>query len=69
MTSRTWLVTGCSRGLGHALATAILASGDRLVATARDPATLADMTNTGGDRIHVLPLNVTEGPSQVCCSE
>ncbi|MDG4826577.1 hypothetical protein O7635_32405 [Asanoa sp. WMMD1127] len=35
--SRTWLVTGCSRGLGRSLAEAVLARGDNLVATARYP--------------------------------
>jgi NAD(P)-dependent dehydrogenase (short-subunit alcohol dehydrogenase family) len=32
---RTWLVTGASRGFGRALSNAVLARGDRLVATAR----------------------------------
>lgn len=33
---RTWMITGASRGLGRALAEAVLAAGHRLVATARD---------------------------------
>ncbi|WP_372492230.1 hypothetical protein [Micromonospora cabrerizensis] len=37
---RVWLITGTSRGLGRALAEAVLADGDHLVATARDPAQL-----------------------------
>jgi NAD(P)-dependent dehydrogenase (short-subunit alcohol dehydrogenase family) len=32
---RVWLVTGCSSGLGRNLATAILARGDKVIATAR----------------------------------
>lgn len=32
----TWLITGCSTGLGRALATAGLASGHNAVVTARD---------------------------------
>src|SRR3954470_6768671 len=34
--SKVWLITGSSRGLGRALAEAVLASGDQVVATARD---------------------------------
>jgi NAD(P)-dependent dehydrogenase (short-subunit alcohol dehydrogenase family) len=35
---RTWLVTGASRGFGRALSEVLLSRGERLVATARDPA-------------------------------
>lgn len=38
--TRTWLITGCSRGFGRALAEAVLDAGDNLLATARYPATL-----------------------------
>jgi NAD(P)-dependent dehydrogenase (short-subunit alcohol dehydrogenase family) len=41
--TKTWLVTGSSRGFGRALCEAILASGDNLLATARDPAQLAGL--------------------------
>jgi NAD(P)-dependent dehydrogenase (short-subunit alcohol dehydrogenase family) len=58
--ARTWLITGCSRGLGRALAEAVLATGDRLAATARDPGTLADLVAIGGDRAIALPLDVTD---------
>lgn len=34
-TPKTWLITGCSGGLGQALAAAVLAHGDNVVATAR----------------------------------
>jgi NAD(P)-dependent dehydrogenase (short-subunit alcohol dehydrogenase family) len=57
---RTWLITGCSRGLGRALAEAVLASGDRLAATARDPAALVDLVAMGADRAIALPLDVTD---------
>jgi NAD(P)-dependent dehydrogenase (short-subunit alcohol dehydrogenase family) len=42
--SLVWLITGCSSGLGRALAQRALASGDRVVATARDPDSLADLS-------------------------
>lgn len=36
--SKVWLITGNFRGLGRALAEAVLAAGHKLVATARNPA-------------------------------
>ena len=41
---RTWLITGCSSGLGKGIAKAVLARGDRAALTARDPAALAAFT-------------------------
>lgn len=32
---KTWLITGCSAGLGKSLAKAVLKKGDRAVVTAR----------------------------------
>ena len=34
--SKVWLVTGAARGLGRAISEAVLAAGDRLVATSDD---------------------------------
>jgi NAD(P)-dependent dehydrogenase (short-subunit alcohol dehydrogenase family) len=58
--ARTWLITGCSRGLGRALAHAVIQSGDQLVATARDPETLADLLTIDGDRIITWRLDITD---------
>lgn len=58
--SKVWLVTGSSRGLGRALAGAVLAAGDRLVATARDPAQLSDLVTHYGDRVRAVALDVTD---------
>jgi NAD(P)-dependent dehydrogenase (short-subunit alcohol dehydrogenase family) len=41
--NKVWLVTGSASGLGRNIAEAVLESGDRLVATARDPERLDDM--------------------------
>jgi NAD(P)-dependent dehydrogenase (short-subunit alcohol dehydrogenase family) len=57
---RTWLVTGSSRGLGRALAKAVIESGDRLVATARNPKDLEDLVERGGDRVVAVGLDVTD---------
>lgn len=38
---KTWLITGCSSGIGNGIAKAVLAKGDRAVITARDEKKLA----------------------------
>ena len=38
-----WLVTGCSKGLGRALAEQVLAAGYRVVVTARREADIAEI--------------------------
>jgi NAD(P)-dependent dehydrogenase (short-subunit alcohol dehydrogenase family) len=58
--SKTWLITGSSRGLGRELAEAVLASGDRVVATARKPEQLDDLVARYGDRIRAVALDVTD---------
>ncbi|MDK4731080.1 oxidoreductase [Rhizobium sp. CNPSo 3490] len=58
--SKVWLITGSSRGLGRALAEAVLAAGDNLVATARDPARLADLSEQYGNQVLTLALDVTD---------
>jgi NAD(P)-dependent dehydrogenase (short-subunit alcohol dehydrogenase family) len=58
--SKVWLVTGSASGLGRHIADAVLASGDRLVATARDPRRLADLVKAHGDRVRTAPLDVAD---------
>ena len=58
--SNVWLITGSARGLGRALAEAVLSAGYRLVATARDPEKLADLTARYGEQIRALALDVTD---------
>ncbi|MBB4190920.1 NAD(P)-dependent dehydrogenase (short-subunit alcohol dehydrogenase family) [Rhizobium aethiopicum] len=58
--SKVWLITGSSRGLGRALAEAVLAAGDNLLATARDPARLADLSGQYGNQVLTLALDVTD---------
>ncbi len=59
MTS-TWLITGSSRGLGRALAEAVLAAGNRLVATARNPDSLHDLTARFPETVRTVALDVTD---------
>jgi len=58
--SKVWLITGSSRGLGRALAEAVLAEGHNLVATARNPAQLADLVERYGDQVRAVALDVTD---------
>jgi len=60
--SKTCLITGASRGLGIEIARALLAAGHRVVATARSTEGLADELG-GGDRLHVVALDVTDAAS------
>lgn len=58
--TRSWLVTGSSRGFGRALCEAILDAGDNLLATARDPAQLAGLGDGRPGRLVTAPLDVTD---------
>ena len=58
--SKVWLVTGSASGLGRNIAEAVLASGDRLVATARDPRRLEDLVKKYGDQVRTAPLDVAD---------
>ena len=58
--SQVWLITGSSRGLGRALAEAVLAGGNKLVATARNPKQLSDLVERYGDRVRAVALDVTD---------
>src|SRR5271154_6521460 len=58
--SQVWFITGSSRGIGRALAEAVLAAGHRLVATARNPKQLSDLVDRYGDRARAVALDVTD---------
>ena len=64
--SRTWLITGSSRGLGRELAKAVLESGDRVVATARAPQQLDDLVQKYGDNVRAVALDVTDAEAARC---
>lgn len=61
MTPTTWFITGCTGGLGRALAEAVLARGDNLGATTRNADRLADLAERYGDRVRIFELDVTDG--------
>jgi NAD(P)-dependent dehydrogenase (short-subunit alcohol dehydrogenase family) len=60
--SPVWLITGCSTGFGRELVRAVLRHGYRAVATARNPATLAEFA--GNPDALVMTLDVTL-PAQI----
>jgi NAD(P)-dependent dehydrogenase (short-subunit alcohol dehydrogenase family) len=58
--SKTFLVTGASRGLGRAIALAVLGAGHHLVAGARNPGDLDDLVAEHGGQIRAVALDVTD---------
>ncbi len=60
MAPLTWLITGSSRGLGRALATAALDAGDNVTATARRPEQVKDLAERYGSRVITAGLDVTD---------
>ncbi len=58
--AKTWFITGTSTGLGRLLTERLLARGDRVVATLRQPDALNTLTIRYGDQLHVLTLDVTD---------
>ncbi|SDD31087.1 oxidoreductase [Auraticoccus monumenti] len=56
----TWLITGCSTGLGRHLARAVLEHGHRAVVTARDPGSVRDLVDQFPDTALALALDVTD---------
>jgi NAD(P)-dependent dehydrogenase (short-subunit alcohol dehydrogenase family) len=59
MSTRTWFITGTSRGFGREWAIAALDRGDRVVGTARDTSTNDDLVAKYPASFRVLQLDVT----------
>ena len=60
----TWLITGCSTGLGRALAETVIGAGHNAVVSARNVAKVADLADIAPDRVLAVALDVTD-PQQV----
>ena len=60
----TWLITGCSTGLGRALADAVIGTGHNAVVTARDATSVADLADGRPEQVLAVALDVTK-PDQV----
>ncbi len=59
-----WLITGCSKGLGRALAEQVLAAGYRVVVTARRMEGIADLVAANSDTALAVELDITN-PAQI----
>ncbi|WP_183561509.1 SDR family NAD(P)-dependent oxidoreductase [Mucilaginibacter sp. SP1R1] len=62
--SKVWFITGASRGFGRVWADAALKRGDKVAATARHLASIADLKEKYGANVLTLELDVTK-PQQV----
>jgi NAD(P)-dependent dehydrogenase (short-subunit alcohol dehydrogenase family) len=60
VTTKTWFITGASRGFGREWSIAALERGDSVAATARDLATLDDLVDKYGERVLPIKLDVTD---------
>jgi len=56
--SRVWLITGCSSGFGRSLASAVLARGEHVIATCRQPRALTELAAQYPATCRVLELDV-----------
>ncbi len=58
--SKTWFITGASRGFGKEFARTALGRGDKVAATARKTSDLDDLVQEFGDFVLPLQLDVTD---------
>lgn len=57
---KVWFITGASRGLGFEITKAVLAAGDKVVATARSMKNLSSIEKLGStENVHITLLDVT----------
>lgn len=59
----TWMVTGCSSGIGLGIAAAALAAGKQVVVTARNPARVQALCSAYPDTAFAVALDVTSAES------
>ncbi|HMF72472.1 MAG TPA: oxidoreductase [Flavitalea sp.] len=59
MNQKVWFITGASKGLGLAIAKAVLANGDKVVATVRKNPEELELTLDSEDNVLVVQLDVT----------
>ena len=58
--SKVWFVTGTSSGFGRSIAEELIARGERVVASARDPRSLSDLVAMAPERVLAVRLDVTQ---------
>jgi NAD(P)-dependent dehydrogenase (short-subunit alcohol dehydrogenase family) len=67
--TKIWFITGSSRGLGRSLTEAVLAKGDKVAATARNPEQLKDLAAQYPDQLYPVQLDVTNKSQIVAAVE
>lgn len=60
---KTWLITGCSSGIGEGIAKAVLKKGDQAVVTARNLEKLSDLVKEYPKTAYAVALDVTDKES------
>ena len=58
--SKIWFITGAARGFGRLWAEGALARGDKVVASVRNPDSIADLVAAYGDRVLPMRVDVTD---------
>lgn len=58
--TRTWIITGCSTGIGRAIAEYVLSIGEQVAVTARKTADIEDIVARYPDTAIMLPLDVSD---------
>jgi len=58
MAGKVWMIAGASHGLGAEIAKAVLATGEKLIATAREPHTLEHLS--GRESMLPVGMDVTD---------
>src|SRR5260370_35350784 len=64
MSNPVWLITGSSSGLGHALASAVLHCGHRVILTARNTAPMQALADAFPETALACALDITK-PEQI----
>lgn len=57
---RTWFITGVGSGLGHELARQVLAKGDQVAGTVRDPAAITGLAGDFPERLWTAELDLSD---------
>src|SRR5258708_38190931 len=57
--TKVWFITGSTRGLGRSLTEAVLAKGDQVAATARQPEQLKELAAKYPDQLFPVKMDVT----------
>ena len=60
---KTWLITGCSSGIGHGIASAVLDSGECAVITARNTDRLKAFEDRYGERVLPVAMDLSDKES------